>query len=62
MRFCHSFTLTAGSRGGKQAPPSHRRIGLKRTVQCDQPHLIVLSPPAPFSVDRSRVRPRVRRI
>ena len=43
MRFCHPFTLTAGSRGGKQASPSDRRIGLKPTVQCDQPHLIVFS-------------------
>jgi hypothetical protein len=43
MRFCHPFTLTASSRDEKQASPFHRRIGLKPTVQCDQPHLIVCS-------------------
>jgi hypothetical protein len=48
MRFCYPFPPTADSRDGKQAPPFHRRIGLKPTVQCDQPHLIVFSPHAIF--------------
>ena len=48
MRFCHPFTLTAGARDSKQAPPSHRRICLKPTVQCDQPRSIVFSPRAIF--------------
>ena len=48
MRLCHPFTPTADSRDGKQASPCHRRIGLKPTFQCDQPHLIVCSPHAIF--------------
>jgi hypothetical protein len=46
MRFCHPFTLTANSCDGKQAVPSHRRIGLKPTVQCDQQHLMIFFPRA----------------
>jgi len=50
MRFCRPFTLTAGARGRKQAPPSHPRIGL----QCDQPCSIVFSPCAIFPGQTAR--------
>jgi hypothetical protein len=59
MRFCHPFTLIAGSRG-KKASRSHRRIGLKPTVQCDQAQLIVFFPRAIFlqPIARSTLCPK----
>lgn len=48
MRFCYPFTLTASSRDAKEAPDSHKCIRAKSGVQCDQPCLIVFSPPSAF--------------
>ena len=48
MRFCYPFALTASSRDSEEAPDSHKCIRTKSGVQCDQPCLIVFSPPSAF--------------
>jgi hypothetical protein len=61
MRFCRPFTLTAGARDSKQAPPLTDELASNPPFSATN-HVRLSSPRGPFSLDRSRGRPRVRRI
>jgi hypothetical protein len=52
--FVIHLPLTANSRDAKEAPESHKCIRAKSGVQCDQPCLIVFSPPPAFLGEISR--------